>query len=258
MTVDISALPKHISTFPGRAAPLVRSNVAGMNAHLHLAEPTSAEATPNRPALPIHVVLADDHAVVRRNLRLLLESEEDVAVVAEAADLAAVVSQVHGHVPHVLVLDHQMPNGSTLETIRRLREQVPETEIVVVTMEASPLFAQQAIDAGAIGFVLKDRSDTELPEAVRNAAHGSEYISPHVDAGLDALRRAVTGDGLSPRETEILRLIALGHTSAEMAAKLHLSRRTVETHRAHIHRKLGMKTRAELVGYALRRNLLGL
>lgn len=229
-----------------------------MNAYLHLAGPTPAEATSNRPTLPIHVVVADDHAVVRRNLRLLLESEEDLAVVAEAADLAAVVAHVHGHVPHVLVLDLQMPNGSTLETIRRLREQVPETEIVVVTMEASPLFAQQAIDAGAVGFVLKDRSDTELAEAVRNAAQGSEYISPHVDAGLEALRRAVSGDGLSPRETEILRLIALGHTSAEMAAKLHLSRRTVETHRAHIHRKLGMKTRAELVGYALRRNLLGL
>lgn len=226
-----------------------------MSTHLHLAGPERAEAT---PTLPIQVVLADDHAVVRRSLRLLLDAEEDVSVVAEAADLPAVVRQVHGHVPHVLVLDLQMPNGSSVETIRRLRQQVPRTEIVVVTMEASPLFAQQAIDAGAIGFVLKDRADTELPEAVRNAARGNEYISPHVDAGLEALRRAVSGDGLSPRETEILRLIALGHTSAEMAAKLHLSRRTVETHRAHIHHKLGMKTRAELVGYALRRNLLGL
>lgn len=124
-------------------------------------------------------------------------------------------------------------------------------------MEASPLFAQQAIDAGAVGFVLKDRADTELPAAVGSAAKGGEYVSPHVVAGLDALRQAVGGDGLSPRETEVLRLIALGHTSGEIAAKLHLSRWTVETHRAHIHRKLGLATRAELFRHALRRRLIG-
>jgi two-component system response regulator NreC len=203
-------------------------------------------------------VLADDHTGVRRSLRLLLDGEEDVAVIAEAADLSTVVQHVHGRVPHVLVLDLQMPNGSSIETIRSLRDQVPDTEIVVVTMEASPLFAQQALDAGAVGFVLKDRADSELPGAIRKAATGGEYVSPRVVAGLDALRHAVTGNGLSPRETEILRLIALGHTSAEIAGKLHLSRRTVETHRAHIYRKLGMGTRAELVQYALRRGLLTL
>jgi two-component system response regulator NreC len=203
-------------------------------------------------------VLADDHVGVRRSLRLLLDGEQDVAVIAEAADLSTVLRHVHGRVPHVLVLDLQMPNGSSVETIRRLRDQVPDTEIVVLTMEASPLFAQQALDAGAVGFVLKDRADTELPAAVRCAAEGSEYVSSHVAAGLDALRRAVSGDGLSPRETEILRLIALGHTSAEIAGKLHLSRRTVETHRAHIYRKLGLATRAQLVQYALGRRLLTL
>jgi two-component system response regulator NreC len=225
-----------------------------MAAHLHLAGPR--ERRPPRPATPIQVVLADDHSMVRRSLRLLLDREEDVEVIAEAADLAAVIRHVHGHVPHVLVLDLQMPNGSSLETIHRLRDQVPDTEIVVLTMEASPLFAQQALDAGAIGFVLKDRSDSELPEAVRAAVRGREFVSPKVTAGLDALRRAVSGDGLSPRETEILRLIALGHTSAEIAAKLHLSRRTVETHRAHVYRKLQVSTRAQLVQYALRRHLL--
>lgn len=209
-----------------------------------------------RPAFPIQVVLADDHEVVRRSVRLLLEGEEDVEVIAEAADLSSVVRHVHGHVPHVLVLDLQMPNGSSVETIARLREHVPDTEIVVLTMEASPLFAQQALDAGAVGFVLTDRSDTELPEAVRKAALGREYVSPHVAARLDSLRRSVTGDGLSPRETEILRLIALGHTSAEIATTLHLSRRTVETHRARIHGKLRMTTRAELVRHALARHLI--
>jgi two-component system response regulator NreC len=206
--------------------------------------------------VPIQVVLADDHAVVRRSLRLLLDGEQDVKVIAEAADLAAVTRHVHGHVPHVLVIDLEMPNGSSIETIGRLREQVPDTEIVVLTMETSPLFAQRALDAGAVGFVLKDHADSELPDAVRCAAEGREYVSPRVAAGLDALRRAIGGDGLSPRETEILRLIALGHTSAETAQKLHLSRRTVETHRARVYRKLGLTTRAQLVQYALRRRLL--
>lgn len=202
-------------------------------------------------------MLADDHAAVRRNLRLLLDGEDDVEVIAEAGDISTVVRHVHGHVPHVLVLDLQLPNGSSIEAIRRLRERVPDTEIVVMTMEMSAVFAQQAIDAGAVGFVLKDRADDELPAAVRSAARGEEYISPQVEAALDALRRAVRGDGLSPRETEVLRLIALGHTSAEIAGKLHLSRRTVETHRASIHKKLEVTTRAELVQFALRRHLIG-
>jgi len=227
-----------------------------MPGHLHLAG-SSQEGHFHRGARPIQVVLADDHSVVRTSLRILLECEKDVEVIAEADDLPAVERYVHGRMPHVLVLDLQMPNGSSLDTILRLREQVPETEIVVLTMEASPLFAQQVLAAGAAGFVLKDRADTELPLAVRTAAVGAEYVSPKVTAALDALRRAVSGDGLSPRETEVLRLIALGHTSAEIAAKLHLSRRTVETHRAHICRKLRMTTRAQLVRYALSRHLIG-
>jgi two-component system response regulator NreC len=226
-----------------------------MAGHLHLAAVAPDESRGARPGLPIQVVLADDHAGVRRSLRLLLAGEPGVEVVGEAADLSSVARQVHGHVPHVLVLDWRMPNGSSLETIRRLREHVPATEIVVLTMETSPLFAQQALDAGAVGFVLTDQADAELPPAIRAAAGGDEYVSPRVTAGLDALRRAVSGDGLSPRETEILRLIALGHTSAEIAAQLGLSRRTVETHRAEIYRKLDLATRAQLVQYALRRGL---
>jgi two-component system, NarL family, response regulator NreC len=226
-----------------------------MAVHLHLASTPSSADSP-RPELPIRVVVADDHAMVRRNLRLVLDGEKNVEVIAEAADLSTVIRHVRDHLPHVLVLDLQMPNGSSVEAIRQLRAQVPQTEIVVLTMEASPLFAQQALDAGAVGFVLKHRADSELAEAVRNAACGAEYISPHVAAGLEALRRAVSGDGLSPRETEVLRLIALGHTSGEIASKLHLSRRTVETHRARIHRKLGLSTRAELVRYAFERRLL--
>jgi two-component system response regulator NreC len=203
------------------------------------------------------VVLADDHAAVRRSLRLMLEREEEVEVIGAASDPSGMMQQVHARLPRVLILDLGLPNGSSIQAIRRLRAQAPRTKVVVTTTEESPLFAQQALDAGAIGIVLKDNVDGELPTAIRRAARGDEYVSPRVAAGLDAVRRAVGGDGLSPRETEVLRLIALGHTNPEIAAKLHLSRRTVETHRARIHRKLGLTTRAELVQFSLRRGLIG-
>jgi len=226
-------------------------------AHLQLAPGPHRPESAARRAGPIKVVLGDDHAAARRSLRLLLDGEHDVTVIAEGGDLATVMEQVTEHHPHVLVIDLQIPNGSTIDTLRRIRAQHPDTEIVVLTMEDSPALAQQALEAGAVGFVLKEHSDGELPEAVRLAARGEEYISPHLAAGLDTLRRAVFNDGLSPRETEILRLIALGHTSAEMAGELQLSRRTVETHRARIYRKLGLHTRAELVRHALRGSLIG-
>lgn len=194
--------------------------------------------------------------MVRRTLRLVLQSEEDVDVIAEAVDLPAVMDHVAQHVPNVLVLDLRLPNGSGIEMIRRLRARFPGTAVVVLTMEENPLFAQHALDAGAIGFVVKDRADTDLLAAVRHAARGEEYVSPRVASALDALHGATNGDGLTERETEIARMIALGHTSAEIACQLHLSRRTVETHRARIHRKLGFRTRAELVQFALQRGLI--
>jgi two-component system, NarL family, response regulator NreC len=227
-----------------------------MTAHLRLAPAVSHLEGPDRADVPIRVVLADDHRLVRRTLRLLLDGEQGVKVVAEASDLPDVIRHVQGELPHVLVLDLQIPGGSSIEAIRSLRREVPETAIVVLTMEQSPAFAQRALEAGAVGFVLKDRADTELTEALRRAVRGEEYVSPRVAAGLHALRRTGNGDGLSPRESEVLRLIALGYTSAEIAGKLQLSRRTIETHRASIHRKLGLDTRAELVHFALRRHLI--
>jgi two-component system, NarL family, response regulator NreC len=227
-----------------------------MATHLHLA-PAHIDTclAPSAPA-PIRVVLADDHALMRRSLRLLLDTEEGVEVIAEASDLASAVRHVHGHQPHVLVLDLSIPNGSSIETIRKLRERAPDTEVVVLTMEDSPVFAQRALAAGALGYVLKEFADTELPPAVRTAARGEEYVSPRVAARLEALNRSLADDQLTPREVEVLRLIALGHTSVEIASKLHLSPRTVESHRARIHNRLGLATRAELVRYALRRGLL--
>jgi two-component system, NarL family, response regulator NreC len=191
-------------------------------------------------------------------LRLLQASTDvahpmDVNVIADAVDLSAVMRQVGHHASHVLVLDLRLPNGSSIEMIRRVRKLFPGTAVVVLTLDDNPIFARRGIDAGATGFVLKDNVDTELVTAVRHASRGQEYVSPRLATGLGALQCATNGDVLTPRETEILRLIALGHTSAEIALKLHLSRRTVETHGARIYRKLGFRTRAEIVRFALQR-----
>jgi two-component system, NarL family, response regulator NreC len=227
-----------------------------MACHLQLAR-SPDDPEPIVQDVPIRVVLAEDHALLRRSLRLLLDGEQDVEVVAESDDVAAVTRDVQRHEPHVLVLDLKMPGGSSLEAIGHMRELAPDTQVVVMTMELSPVFAQRAFAAGALGFVAKDLADDELSQAVRAAARGEEFVSPRVAARLDALHRSLTGDALTPREVEVLRLIALGHTSVEIARKLHLSPRTIETHRANIHRKLALATRAELVRYALRRGLLG-
>jgi DNA-binding NarL/FixJ family response regulator len=156
--------------------------------------PSSASADVQHRAQPrIRLVLADDHALVRRSLRQILDAEDDLAVVAEAIDLSSTARQVHNHAPDVLVLDLRMPDGSSIESTRVLRQQVPSTEIIVLTMEPSAAFAQRSLAAGAIGFVLKDQSDTELPEAVRRAVRGEEYVSPLVGAGLETLRKRIDG-----------------------------------------------------------------
>jgi two-component system, NarL family, response regulator NreC len=142
------------------------------------------------PVDPIRVVVADKHPAMRRSLRLLLDGEPDMQVVAEAADLATVVAQVHRHRPPVLVLDLGIDNGSSIEAIGRLRREVPRSEIVVLTMEESPVFERRAINAGAIGFVIKDRAGGELSEAVRSAARGEAHVSASVSAGPSSLRQS--------------------------------------------------------------------
>lgn len=138
-------------------------------------------------ASPIRVLLADDHHAVRRNLRLLLETEDDVDVIAEADDIATVLMALSAHVPHVLALDLRLGEGCGVDAIRRLRLEVPQTEIVVLTMEASSVLAQASLRAGAIGFVLKDTADDELVEAVRRAVRGQYYVSGRVASELDEL-----------------------------------------------------------------------
>jgi two-component system response regulator NreC len=149
-----------------------------------------------------------------------------------------------------------MPGVSGLVILPRIREESPETQIVVLTMQNEPAFAREALQAGALGYVLKEAADAELVQAVRMAAAGEKYLQPELGARLAAEPAGSTPDDLSDRELEVLRLIALGHTNSEIAEQLHLSVRTVESHRAHIQQKLRLTTRSELVRYALERGLV--
>jgi len=204
----------------------------------------------------LSVVVADDHAMIRRGLRQLLEDEQGIELTGEAVDLESTAQAVNEHQPDVLVLDLTMPDGSAIEMLAKLRTTSPHTQIVVVSTEDAPGFAQRALASGASGFVLKELADEDLAGAIYAAAQGDEYLSAPVARRLAALRQARTDGRLTTREAEVLRLIALGHTNVEIARQLGVSARTIETHRANIHSKLGLRTRAELVRYALRCGLL--
>ena len=208
---------------------------------------------------PIKIVVADDHVVVRRGLRLLLDAADDFEVVAEAGNVADARRYVRAHRAAVLVLDLNMPGDDSLEAIPEIIAETPGTAVVVLTMQSDTGFARSALRAGAKGYVLKEAADDELVEAVRAAAGGETYLNPRLGARLAAEPPEPSGppDDLTEREVEILRLIALGHTNGEIASQLYLSVRTVESHRAHIQQKLRRTTRAELVRYALDNGLVG-
>jgi two-component system response regulator NreC len=200
----------------------------------------------------VSIALADDHAVVRSGLRMLLESEPGFEVVAEAGELDQIQGLVGGARPDVLLLDVHMRGGASLDLIPEL---AGVTRVLVLTMQDDPGYARTAMRAGARGYVLKDAEDAELVQAVRIVAAGGTYLDPAL--GGKVLAAFEEGAGrLTEREREVLRLIALGHTNAEMAKLLFLSLRTVETHRANIHRKLGSDSRADLVRHALELGLV--
>ncbi|HEX2392239.1 MAG TPA: response regulator transcription factor [Solirubrobacterales bacterium] len=204
------------------------------------------------------IVLADDHAVVRGALRSLLEGQPGFEVVGEAADLASARAAVREQAPRVLILDVNLPDGLATEQVAGLREEAPGTEIVLLTMERDLRLARRALDDGARGYLFKDAAHLELIDAVRHAAEGREYLPAAVAAGLRAAGggREDERSLLSPRETEVLRLLALGHTNREIADSLELSVRTVETHRAHVQQKLGLASRPELTRYALANGII--
>jgi two-component system, NarL family, response regulator NreC len=214
----------------------------------------TAPAGPDTTAVQITVILADDHEVVRDGIRMIIQAEEDMEVIAEEGDAEAARRRVSGLKPSVLVLDLNMPGASSMDTLPAIAESSPGTAIVVLTMQEDPSFAREAFRRGAQGYVVKHAAGRELVEAIRETAGGRRYVSPRLGAQL-ATEPEGRPAGLTPREAEVLGLIAAGYTNPEIAERLVISIRTVETHRAAIQRKLDTVNRAELIAFAKRHGL---
>jgi two-component system, NarL family, response regulator NreC len=203
----------------------------------------------------IRVMLTDDHAIVREGLRLIIDGQPGMQVVAEASDVAGAAAHLREHEPDVLLLDINLGGESGLDAIPALREQSPRTAIVILTMQKDPAYARQALEAGAAGYVVKESAAQELVRAIGAAASGQTYLQPEL-GGLLLQSNAESPESLTERELQVLRLIGLGHTNAEISERLYLSVRTIESHRARIQEKLGVSGRAELIRYALDNGLI--
>jgi two-component system, NarL family, response regulator NreC len=205
------------------------------------------------------VLLVDDHAVVRAAVRHVLAAEDGVEVVAEAGSAERAVAEARRHQPDVVVMDLHMPSGDGVAGMPDVLRAAPQARILVLTMRADRASVRASFAAGASGYVLKEAADTELVAAVRAVASGAQYVQAALGAQLlveQSEAHARPDDGLSQREREVARLLALGHSNQEISRMLWISPRTAETHRAHVMRKLGISTRAELVRHALRTGLL--
>ncbi|EFL30216.1 two-component system response regulator [Streptomyces viridochromogenes DSM 40736] len=212
---------------------------------------------------PTRILLADDHALVRRGVRLILDAESDLTVVAEADDGAEAVAQARAHRPDLAVLDIAMPRLTGLQAARELSRTCPQTRILVLTMYDNEQFFFEALGAGASGYVLKSVADRDLVEACRATMRGEPFLYPGavnalVRDFLDRARegRALPSRAITDREEEILKLVAEGHTSQQIADLLVISPKTVERHRANLLQKLGLKDRLELTRYAIRVGLI--
>jgi DNA-binding NarL/FixJ family response regulator len=212
--------------------------------------------------LKTRILLADDHAVVRRGLRLVLEGEHDLEVVAEAGDGAEAVSLALNEDVHLAVLDVAMPRMTGLQAARELSKRLPDLRILMLSMYDNEQYFFEALRAGASGYVLKSVADRDLVEACRASMRGEPFLYPKAVTALirDYLERAKEGAApaelLTPRESEILKLVAEGYTSKEIGEMLVISVKTVERHRANILEKLGMRDRVELTRYAIRCGLI--
>lgn len=213
----------------------------------------------------IKVFLADDHTVLRAGLRMLLDAEADIKVVGEAADGEEAVRRIGDSEPDVVLMDITMPGMDGLEATRQIGKKYPDVRVLVLTMHEDLSYLRQFLRAGAKGYVAKKAVDTELTAAIRSVFRGEVYIHPSLAQPLVAellgeapSREAVT-DGevhLTERELEVLALIANGYTNQQAAERLFISVKTIESHRAHIMTKLGIRNRAELVRYAIGKGLL--
>jgi two-component system response regulator NreC len=209
----------------------------------------------SRAENPVRIVIADDHELVRDGLRMLLEAERGFEVIDEACDVEEAKESIRRLEPSVLVLDLNMPGTATLPEIPEIAKSSPRTAVIVLTMQDDPAFAREALRAGARGYVLKQAAGAELVRAVRAATAGGTYLAPALGAQLAAAPSSVF-EILTRREVTVLQGLARGNTNAEVGDELGISRRTVETHRAHLQEKLGISGRAQLTAYARQNHLL--
>jgi len=222
-----------------------------------------ARPTTRKPA-KITVLLADDHAIVREGVKMILTAVPDIEVVGEAEDGLQAVQMARELKPNVAVLDVSMPRLNGIEATRQIRAALPETQVLALTMHADDTYVFQCLKAGASGYVLKRAAATDLVQAIRAARRGEAFLYPAIATAVvaDYLRRLESGegreayDGLTEREREILTLVAEGVTNQDIAQKLYISIKTVQTHRAHIMEKLGLHDRTQLVRYAIRKGLI--
>ena len=209
--------------------------------------------------MSIRILIADDHGIVRGGLRLLLERQTDMEVVAEAVDGVAALESALAVKPDVCVLDVSMPRMTGLQATRQIRAHLPQTAVLILSMHDDERYLFDALKAGAAGYVLKREVDHALLDAVRAVARGEAFLTNAVERSM--IRewmqddRSGPDEPLSPREQEVLKLIAEAHTNKQIAEILHVAEKTVESHRANLLRKLGMRDRVELVRYAIRRGL---
>jgi DNA-binding NarL/FixJ family response regulator len=207
----------------------------------------------------MRVMIADDHGIVRSGLRLLLEREPDIEVVGEASDGIEARKMAIAERPDLAILDVKMPKLTGLQATREIREQAPEVAVLILSMHDDERYLFEALKAGASGYVLKRQADQDLIEAIRAVERGEPFLTPDAQRALirDVLDREVDrSHELTPREEEVVKLVAEAHTNKEIAEILHLAEKTVENHRANAMRKLGMRDRVELVRYAIRRGLI--
>jgi DNA-binding NarL/FixJ family response regulator len=207
--------------------------------------------------MSLRIVIADDHGVVRSGLKLLLDRQSDIDVVAEAKDGIEALETVIAEKPDVVILDVAMPRMTGLQATHEIKKQAPDTQVLILSMHDDERYLYEALRAGASGYVLKSAAGEDLLDAVRAAARGEPFLTPSAQQTLirDFLARGEQPE-LTPREQEVVKLIAEAHTNKEIASILHLSEKTVQSHRANVLQKLGMRDRVELVRYAIRHGLV--
>jgi DNA-binding NarL/FixJ family response regulator len=209
----------------------------------------------------LHILIADDHGIVRSGIRMLIDRQEGMRVVAEAEDGLQAVDLAQSTRPDVAILDVSMPRMTGLQAAREIGLRAPDTSVLLLSMHDDERYFFDAVDVGAAGYVLKRAADTDLIDAIQAVARGEQFVSPDTERAvikewLDGSREERLADPLTPRELDVVKLIAEAHTNKQIAEALHVSEKTVESHRANVLSKLGMRDRVELVRYAIRRGLV--